>query len=95
MSALNSSMDLSGKNIVLINEPGPVMNQMAKSNNNIQQDNNNVEQDVESNISQIGTLDESVYETLKRDFVMMLHKLEQVLIPKTTIDNSKQLRNCK
>lgn len=92
MSGINSNNDLSGKNIVLINEPKPAMNNVVKSNN-INQD-NNAEQDIESNISQIDTLDESVYETLKRDFVMMLHKLEQVLIPKTTIDNSKQLRNC-
>jgi hypothetical protein len=41
------------------------------------------------------TLDEPIIETLKRDLIKIVHKIEYVLIPRTTANEKKQLRNCK
>ncbi len=43
----------------------------------------------------LDTLDEPILETLKRDFIKIVHKIEYVLIPRTTAKETKQLRNCK
>jgi hypothetical protein len=96
MSGLNQSDDLHGKDIILLgNEAGPAIGGIPSNTDQNNLANKNEVIDDEGNISShIDTLDESVYDTLKRDFVRMVHKLEHVLIPRTTANNTKQLRNC-
>ena len=84
--------ELQGKDIVLLNlqfKPAGADNKAPENNN--KEDNF----DLESKNSNMDTLDESVTDTLKRDFVRMINKLEYVLIPRTIAAESKQLRNCK
>ena len=88
MSGLNNNDDdLQGKNIILINntEAVGVQGSSQKIGDNF---------DGESVSSNMDTLDESVYDTLTRDFIRMVHKCEYVLIPRTTAMETKQLRNC-
>ncbi len=81
--------ELIGKNINLIEEGVSSQNNQNKVNalNDIG--------DELKDLNHPDTLDEPVYDTLKRDFVKIIHKIEQVLIPKATADQTKSLRNCK
>jgi len=76
--------DLNGKNIILIDE----------NKNDLKDKNVNVEPK-ESKVSEFDTLDEPISQTLKRDVINMYNKLQYVLIPRTSADQNKNLRNCK
>jgi hypothetical protein len=81
--------DLMGKNINLGVSP--------QNNENKVNPLNDIEEDLKDlkDLNHPDTLDEPVYDTLKRDFVKIVHKIQQVLFPKTTADQTKSLRNCK
>jgi hypothetical protein len=84
--------ELHGKNINLlsagINIGGPSANiEGAK-------DIENPNPDESFSKLELDTLDEPIVDTLKRDLVRMVHKLEYVLIPRTIANQNKQLRNC-
>jgi hypothetical protein len=94
MSAYNSE-DLQGKDINLIgpdkefkftNNRGEVLEEKVKENKYA---------DIEGlNNLELDTLDEPIVETLKRDLIKILHKIEYAVIPRTTANEKKQLRNC-
>lgn len=88
MSDLEKGNELQGKNIVLLDNTNKVNLGESEAVKNEEALNSSV-------LSEYDTLDESVVATLKRDFTKMYHKLEYVLIPRTTASSSKQLRNCK
>lgn len=70
-----------GKNIVLI------------TNRDYNDEGIEIVKDAEAPIIK-ATLDEKISETLKRDFTMILHKIEYVLKPRFVAESHKQLRNC-
>jgi hypothetical protein len=94
MSAYNIE-DLKGKDINLI---GPENNNKISNNRKEGLEGKVKDQrysDIEGlNHLDLDTLDEPIVETLKRDFIKILHKIEYAVIPRTTANDNKQLRNC-
>jgi hypothetical protein len=72
-----------------------VENKVIEGENNRNSINKNAEigEPVDNNLMKFETLDEPVSQTLKRDLLRILHKLEYVLIPRFNADKSKDLQN--
>lgn len=97
--SLNNS-DLKGKNIILLgtedNKAQGVKNQGNINNfGSDKAQGHDIENNLNSSAVDLDTLDESISETLKRDFTMIYQKLLFVLIPKNSAGKAKSLRSCK
>ncbi len=89
----DKSNEFQGKNINLL-EGGLAGPSAQVQNENKVNPLNEVDQELKE-IDHPDTLDETIYATLERDLVKIVHKIEQVMIPRTTADQTKSLKNCK
>ena len=67
-----------------------INNKNEKTDNS---NNENKEEEYEKETKEYSTLDETISETLLRDFKVILHKIKYVLLPQFVKDKTKEIRN--